>query len=179
MKRSQNKPDTGNAPLDKENPTFKADYYQLIQLVLPTFLRRPCLSVLLNSLAYGIKDLYDTSFCKNREDNIDRLECTGQVCKLRGMLNNRFDNSLRRIRIGEPGEGRNFSYALDNNAYNNGHLYAADTTVISSDNEMLLDNSRFTVELPSEFNIPDTENKLKNLLNTYKLVSKKYIIKYI
>lgn len=77
---------------------YKIEYTKLGILYLPTFLRR------LNNLAFvqafirPIDSLYYL-WSNWRTENIYKLEHTGQVCSLRGSLNDKFDPLYRRIYI--------------------------------------------------------------------------------
>lgn len=77
---------------------YKVDYDKLILLLLPTFLRKPKLFGYLKALVSPIASLYD-EWDINRADNLKILKYNSQRCYLRGALNDRYDNDLRRITI--------------------------------------------------------------------------------
>lgn len=77
---------------------YKVDYDKLILLLLPTFLRKPKLFAYLKALVSPIKILYDL-WSLSRNQNLQILKYNSQRCYLRGALNDRYDNDLRRITI--------------------------------------------------------------------------------
>lgn len=81
---------------------YKVDFDKLILLLLPTFLRRPklfaYLKALVSPLAGSTESIYER-WSQMREDNLKILKYNSQRCYLRGALNDRYDNDLRRITI--------------------------------------------------------------------------------
>lgn len=67
--------------------------------MLPTFLRKPLLVGYVRALVAPIDSIY-YKWHNWRIDNIYKLEHTGQICYLRGSLNDKFDPIERRIFIG-------------------------------------------------------------------------------
>lgn len=67
--------------------------------ILPT-LRKPRLSAIAQIILKPLNSLY-YSWYNWRIDNLYKLEHTGQVCSLRGSLNDKFDVVERRIWIGD------------------------------------------------------------------------------
>lgn len=78
---------------------FKIDYNKLVTLYLPTFLRKEALVSYLQVLIKPIDSLYYLWY-NWRIENIYKVEHTGQICSLRGSLNDKFDPEQRRIYIG-------------------------------------------------------------------------------
>ncbi len=72
---------------------------KLVIYLLPTFLRRPFLLGYARALISPVESLY-YSWYNWRIDNIYKLEHNGQICYLRGSLNDKFDPVERRIYIG-------------------------------------------------------------------------------
>ena len=79
---------------------YKIEYNKLVVLLLPTFLRKPSIAGYLRALVLPIDQIY-YSWSNWRKENIYKLEHTGQVCSLRGSLNDKFDPTARRIYIGD------------------------------------------------------------------------------
>lgn len=79
---------------------YKIEYNKLVVLLLPTFLRKPSIVGYLRALVFPIDKVYYL-WHNWRNENIYKLEHTGQVCSLRGSLNDVFDPTLRRIYIGD------------------------------------------------------------------------------
>ena len=77
---------------------YKVDFNNLAVLLLPTRNRRPKMIAYVKTLVAGINDLYD-EFIKRRDEDLFKLNHNGQVCYMRGALNDKFDMDLRRIEI--------------------------------------------------------------------------------
>ena len=67
---------------------------------IPTALRKPSVAAIAQILLKPINSIY-YKWHNWRKENIYKLEHTGQVCSLRGSLNDVFDPTLRRIYIGD------------------------------------------------------------------------------
>lgn len=78
---------------------FDVNWDKLVIYLLPTFLRRPFLLGYVRALVAPLESLY-YKWYNWRIDNIYKLEHTGQICYLRGSLNDKFDPVERRIYIG-------------------------------------------------------------------------------
>ncbi|MWB92997.1 hypothetical protein GON26_01360 [Flavobacterium sp. GA093] len=79
---------------------YKINFKVLAVQLLPTFLRKQNLAQLMQLCVTPISSLYDLWY-DWRFKNIYKLEHNGQVCSLRGSLNDLFDPVERRIYIGE------------------------------------------------------------------------------
>jgi hypothetical protein len=78
---------------------FNVNWKYLVINFTPIQLRKPALIGYVNALLQPIATLH-YNWLRLRDDNLYKLEHTGQVCYLRKSLNDRFDPSLRRIYIG-------------------------------------------------------------------------------
>lgn len=77
---------------------FDIDYNKLIKLLLPVRVRKPRLLAFLGVMVSPVVYLYN-NFMANRANNLYEVNHTGQVCRLRAAINDRFDNIHRRIYI--------------------------------------------------------------------------------
>lgn len=77
---------------------YNLDINKLTTLLTPTFLRKQKFLAWLRVLHFPLIKVVD-DFNFNRNENLYNLAHNGQVCYLRGALNDRFDPSQRRIRI--------------------------------------------------------------------------------
>lgn len=77
---------------------FNVNKSNLIRLLLPLSLREPKTRGWLGALTEPVWYLYD-AFKKNRSDNLYYLTHNSQVVYMQVVLNDRFDNTLRRISI--------------------------------------------------------------------------------
>lgn len=78
---------------------FKIDWNILALDQIPTALRKPSVSALTQIVLKPLNSLY-YKWYNWRIDNLYKLEHTGQICYLRGSLNDKFDPVERRIYIG-------------------------------------------------------------------------------
>jgi hypothetical protein len=149
---------------------FNTDFKKLTVLHLPTFLRTSVMISWVQSLSAPLVNLhYD--FSMNRKNNLYNLAHNGQVCKLRAVLNDRFDASLRRI------------YIDDGNKYQRQYIYTdgeqkpkyLGTIYLYNDSEYDDSGVDFTVWIPGDLQYNDYE--IRALINFYKLASKRYKIK--
>lgn len=154
---------------------YNIDYTRLNRLLLPTFLRKEILIIILNSMIGGIRSIY-SRFLFFRDDNLYRLSITPQVFSLEKLLNDRFDVDKRRI------------YITDGEFYKSKYLYTKPEKQplfirTKAENKPLFINTEaetgskgvdFIVHVPSGL-IYD-EAVFKGLLEAYKLVSKTYEI---
>ena len=149
---------------------YNIDYNKLAVLLLPTFLRKPKIIGFIIALVTPIKWLHNEWLIK-RDFDWYRLQNTGQVCKLRKVLNDRLDPGLRRI------------YIKEGNAFPRQYIYtkAENKTVylgifhIQSQNEYINTGKDFIVYAPQS--IIDAEiYQLEYLIKYYKLAGKRYLI---
>lgn len=148
---------------------FNIDIDRLIILLTPTFLRSAVLLAWLKALCeplYFVQDL----FLENCKNNLYNLAHNGQVCKLRAVLNDRFDISQRRI------------YINDGNKQQRQYIYTQGEqkpkflgTIFLYDNSEYDDAGiDFIVWLPSDLQYNEFE--MTALIDFYKLASKRYKI---
>ncbi len=78
---------------------FDLDINKLILQLIPTFLRsKQLLSLLFLAVSSPLRSIYDNWYNKRQQD-LYKIEHTGQVYSLRKALNDRFDIQDRRIQI--------------------------------------------------------------------------------
>lgn len=77
---------------------YNVDYNKLVILLLPTFLRKPKLIAFLRALITPLSNLH-YQFLQHQRDDHYKLDHNWQVCYLEKVLNDRFDVSVKRIRI--------------------------------------------------------------------------------
>ncbi len=154
---------------------YNIDYTRLSRLLLPTFLRKDILIIMLNSMIGGVRSIY-SRFLFFRDENLYRLSITPQVFSLEKLLNDRFDTDKRRI------------YITDGEYYKSKYLYTKKESqplfirtkaeksplFINKEAETGSKGVDFRVYVPSGL-IYD-KAVFEGLLNAYKLVSKTYEI---
>lgn len=159
---------------------FQINFKRLVILLLPTFLRTERFRVLLNIASYALANLhYD--FLRNRDANINRVVRNGQVCRLQGLLNDELDNAARRITIDEGETAGDWLFIYDEADENRQliieHENPGEKMLTLYHEGKIIENAAvFVVRVPWNDKNADFDNRLKSLLNEYKLLSKKYTI---
>lgn len=152
---------------------FQINYKRLVLLILPTFLRQPRIFAFLTAMTYAVAELH-SQFVKNREGNLFRLQLNGQVCYLRKLLTEKLD---RRIKLSDGDTDGDWVFALnEEEPYQ--LLIENDGTMVYKDNLIIKNEAYFIVSVPWLESDEDKNNRLRSFLNEYKLLSKKYIIRY-
>ncbi len=152
---------------------YKVDYKKLVIKELPPDLRQSKSIAYLLALTSPIKTLYD-QWLQKRDFDWYRLNHNGQRCKLRKVLNDNLDPSLRRIYIDDgTAFPREYIYTIAENKPK-----FLGTFYIKSENEYQNTGVDFIVYVPQ--GIIDTAiYQLKYLLKYYKLAGKRYMIQPI
>jgi hypothetical protein len=161
-------------------PIYNIDYNTLIKWLVPPVLRN---EFMLNWIKALISPLISTylSFIRYYNDISYKLSITPQVCYLQKILNDTFDNELRRIYITDP---ENYIVTLihTDDAQNPliTHLDSSleEIPIIHDDSAYESSGNDFNVIIPFVLS-QIQEYQLKTILNTYKLPSKRYKLYYI
>lgn len=148
---------------------FNVNWSRLSILLLPTFLRSDRMKAWLYLNIRQIENVH-YSWRNYRASNIYKLAHNSQICYLRGALNDRFDNVLRRIRID------------DGNSFRRNYIYTdaeekpkfLGTIYIYDDADYADTGVDFIVVLPLglSYNIYE----MKALIDFYRMASKRYKI---
>jgi hypothetical protein len=158
---------------------YSVDFPRLALMLLPVKLRRPAYAALAQIAVKPVEQLHYT-WGQWRDSNIYKLTHTGQVCYLRGALNDTHDPSLRRIYIG-PGNEFNATYlhteaeAQDdfaNKEDENGTMW------LRTEAETVGTGLDFTVWVPQEIYYTQLE-ALHATISFYKAAGRRYQIKII
>lgn len=152
---------------------FKVDFNRLAILLLPISWRTSITVAYLQVLLSEINNVH-YSWTVKRTDDWYKINHTGQVCKLRKVLNDTLDPDLRRIYIGEGNAfPRKYIYTHAENK-----PVAIGTMFIYRNSEYVGTGADFIVNVPAEI-VETGVNQLHFLLKYYKLASKRYQIKPI
>lgn len=155
---------------------YQINYKKLVLLLLPTFLRQPRWFAFLNALTFGVSELHG-QFLKSRDSHLFRIRRNGQVCYLRGMLNDELDPVARRIQVADAEPEGDWLFAMDEEEPY--QLFVRTENVMIYSEGLIIGNTAFfNVSVPWKEEQTDINNRLRNFLNEYKLLSKKYIIQY-
>ncbi|MBD5230311.1 MAG: hypothetical protein HDS69_09825 [Bacteroidales bacterium] len=165
----------------KDNGIFNVNLKRLALLTLPTWLRRPLVGALVYAGVTPLGRLLQ-ELRSYRNTTRYRLRHNGQVCKLRGVLNDEFDPELRRIVIEDLDsmENREASTVWQREAERWVMVPQRGTGAVSIHREGFSGTSGydFWVTLPEELRDVETETRLRAIVNMYKLASKRYAINY-
>ena len=164
---------------------YNVDFVSVIQGNLATFLRKITRVSWLGSLVSPVVALYNV-YLQFRTDKIYQMSHNSQVVYLEKVLNDKFDNSLREIRVQnsallEP------VWHYDTQDNKPVFYYdTADNKPVWFRNQADFDNynSDFEVIIPVRLQpgtpeeVEKFETAVKLLVDYYKLYSKKYVLKY-
>jgi len=181
------------------NNILNISFAKLVVDKLPTFLRFQRVFAILGASIVPLQTLLD-DFKKYRADNIYKITMNGQVCHLRGMLNDNFDSQLGRIEIvdGETSDWLTLWKEETFNENDNGQaIWVQKATSVTTDafgNKTYHNNNAvmvykqgsvgsigydFVIKIPLELQGKIDEDRLKSLVNFYRLASKRYTLNYI
>lgn len=168
--------------MSKKDRLFEVNLRRLALLVLPTWWRRP----LLGSLAFAAMSApsrFTLELKTFRKEKNYRLRHNGQVCKLRGVLNDEFDPEQRRITIEDSGSSGNEEastvYQREVGRWVILPLRGYGAGIIHRQGYAGTSGYDFWVNIPGELHDGATETRIKAIINTYKLASKRYAINFI
>lgn len=153
---------------------YDVDIKRLIKLLLPMRWRNAGLLTLIRALTEPIAGLpVEVKNYKAKQEY--RMSYNGQVCRLRGLLNDEFDAEERRITIVDA-KGDDANRYLFVYARGDGQNVLL-PRMVRERHSPSLDKWDFEISVPTELKIE--ELRIKALINEYKLASKRYKINYI
>ena len=132
---------------------------RLALLLLPTALRKPLVAAFMQSAVQGCNVLHG-EFMRWRDEQNYRLWHNGQVCHLRAVLNDTFDQSERRITVDDESSEDGKAFIINRRGY--GGVSGFD----------------FWVSVPYALRGKIDETRLAAVVSTYKLASKRWTINY-
>lgn len=148
---------------------WNINFQRLSILLLPTFLRSDLMKAWMYLQLQLIENIH-YEWKQFRTANIYKLAHNSQKCYLRGALNDRFDNQLRRIRID------------DGNSFKRQYIYTdaeekpryLGTLFLYDDSDYADTGVDFIVIVPADLQYSVFE--MKALIDFYRLASKRYKI---
>jgi hypothetical protein len=160
---------------------YNIDYNKPITWLIPPRLRSSILMYWVKALISPIDKLYG-DFTRYRKDVLYRTSITPQVCYMEKVLNDTFDKTQRRITITDGFEYIVTLIHLDEAlkplpTYLEGTGHDEDIPIIHDDSAYMDSGCDFNVNIPFSLSQTD-EMRLKSIINTYKLPSKRYKILY-
>lgn len=154
---------------------------RLALLLLPTVWRKPLIASLVQSAVQGTNVVYG-DFMRWRADEDYRLWHNGQVCYLRAVLNDTFDQTGRRITVDDKDSGgivgtRLFTRDMDK------HILlpqrsAGMAIIVNRRGYGGVSGFDFWVSIPYELMGKIDETRLAAVVDTYKLAAKRWTINY-
>lgn len=150
---------------------YKINFDKFVIQLLPTFLRKPRMIAFISLFSAELTKLHNSWLIKKTQDEI-WLSHNSQVCFLRKILNDEFDDLERRIKItdGQLYE-RKYIYTLgEKKPKYLGKIFIRQTTDYADT------GIDFYVIVPNAINIEQNKYKFEALINRYKLASKRYKI---
>ena len=150
---------------------FNLDIPKFTTSLIPIDLRKVKLVGLVQALVAPLVEINDT-WRRMRSDNLYKLEHTGQVCYLRGALNDRFDPSERRITIDGTGGNSEPTYIYtpgENQTKYLGRLFLRNSL------EFADTGADFTVRVPREI-MNQSSYEVRALIDFYRLGGMRYLI---
>lgn len=153
--------------------------------LLPIILRRPVVCALLRSALSVLQQKHDTihtTHCGEPWGTYYRLRHTGQVISLESLLNDRFDSTNRRIRVGEGNSHERWWLYTENEINLQPHLRS--WLAEGEANTWLYPDTEYADQIGGDFvvSVPtalrDSEASLRVSINDMKIAGVSYVIMY-
>lgn len=160
---------------------YDVNFKRLALLLLPTFRRRPLLAAVAYASVSPLQWLH-TRFMLWRRDTDYRLLHNGQVCRLRGLLNDLFDPIERRITVTEeaPNVGNILFYKREmQRAVRLPVRGSGRTVVLNRRGYGGVSGYDFWVNIPVALLGETDTDRLRAVVDAYKLASKRYQINFV
>lgn len=151
---------------------YNINWFRLVKMLVLPAVNKPTLLAFINSALAPLRTNYD-KFLDFKADAEYRVQHNGQICYLQKMLNDKFDNSLRRIRVRNvPAKARLwFYYPEDSKEV---FFYEDEPAVHFYTPESYYNQFDFEVLIPAS--LSGQTNQMTTQINYYKLYSKNYQI---
>ena len=166
--------------MSKRDRIYDVNGGRLALLLLPTRWRRPLLGSLAQAAMSAPARLIG-ELRGYRREMLYRMEHNGQVCRLRGALNDEFDPAERRMTIedGESGAPAEAATVWRRGAGRWVMLPLRGTGAVMAHRRGFGGTSGydFWVNVPRE--LAGAETRIRGMVDMYKLASKRYTINYI
>lgn len=161
------------------NKILNVDFRKLSILLTPIFWRKSIFVGFIYCLVEPQRRLNE-DFKKFREKSIYKIVHNGQVILLEKALNDTFDKELRRIYITDSSQSDPvylYSTAEQKPVYL-GTQYLYDFSSFNQSEFEFIVNFPLELKPVNPFDLLNFENRIKALVNYYKLASKRYVIKW-
>lgn len=151
---------------------------RLSLMLLPIAWRKPLMAAFAQSSVVGAFVLH-RRFLKWRQEQEYRLSHTGQVCRLRALLNDHFDPQLRRITIEDAVPGEQAAARIFRRSNERGYRLPKreqEPKIINRRGYGGANGYDFWIHIPLELQLHFNTQRLAELVNAYKLASKRWSI---
>ena len=158
---------------------YDINFNRLALAIVPLCLRKPILMNLMYVMMGQVSRVLGV-FSIYRDETNYRLAHNGQVCYLRAVLNDRYDEISRRIYIEdvEPMRG-NILFKREKNDFLMAPTRSTGNSAILNKRDFSGSNAvDFNVVVPLDLQGTFKEEQMRALVDTYKLASKRYTITY-
>lgn len=167
--------------MSRQDKIYDVNVRRLALLTLPTWLRRPLVGALIYS---GVAPVGRLLGCLRafRADTSYRLAHNGQVCRLRGVLNDLFDPDKRRIVIEDGGDTTataSMVWRRETERWIMVPQRDGRAAVVNRSGYGGISGFDFWVVVPLELRGEQMETRLRAVVNMYKLASKRYAVNYM
>lgn len=154
---------------------YEIDFPYLIEDLLHPLLRKPIMQAWLEALFVPLENLH-SEFLDFVEAKRYEMDFTGQVISIERLLNNEFDNGLRRIYISDGNRAEVFLFKGDKPLGEEAFFFKGtegigEKFVFKGVSNLLYD---FVVNVPASLAYDSV--KMNTLINKYRQAGKKYII---
>lgn len=159
---------------------YEVNFKRFALLLLPTFWRKPILGAINYAMVSPLNYLH-TRFVLFQRESYYRLTHNGQVCYLRAVLNDTFDPIERRITVTEDADSMGI-LMLRNREEEKAVLLPARETgraiIVNRRGFDGINGFDFWVNIPAALYETVDVTRLKAIVGTYKLASKRFSINY-
>lgn len=158
---------------------YEVNISRLGRLLLPMLWRKPLMNGLIESLVAPLGENVE-ELHRFRSGINSKMNYTGQVCRLRAMLNDRFDESLRRLKVEDSQrveEIRLFRAWLKKPRQLKSRLSGV-IMVLNTRRGVEMSGYDFWITVPNEMKGMLDEKELIGAVGEYKLASKRVTINY-
>lgn len=159
---------------------YKIDFKRLVILLLPVFLRKKLVISLVNALVTPVRDLHER-FMAYRDAISKRLDFTGETRHLEKILNDEFPLAGDGISIKTVNSAAgNVSLHLKSEIHQPVYLYHATrgehVVLVKAGTGSLHEGVDFVVNIPLALDTPGNVQKIKRIVDYYKMAGKQYKI---
>lgn len=167
--------------MSRADKIYDINIKRLALLTLPTWLRKPLVGALIYAGVLPVARLLQ-ELRTYRADTTYRLTHNGQVCKLRGVLNDEFDPARRRIRIEDSESAAEVEastlWMREVGRWAMIPRRGSGAAIVHREGYSGTSGYDFWVTVPTDLRSDQTKTRLRAVINMYKLASKRYTINY-